>query len=78
MTPDQCRAARAFLRLTQPQLASLAGVSAATVRKFECFEATPIRANLRAIRKALEDEGAVWIAGDMPGVQFRPREEALH
>lgn len=35
MTPDQCRAARAFLDLNRDQLAERAGVSRITIARFE-------------------------------------------
>lgn len=70
MTPGQCRAARAYLQMTQRQLARLSGVSAGTIRNFEACAVSPQRSVLRAISDALEDEGVVWIDGDAPGVQF--------
>lgn len=61
MNPGQCRAARALLEWTQPQLAEAAGVSASTLRDFEAGRRTPIANNLAAIRAALEAAGVEFI-----------------
>ena len=77
MTPAQCRAARGLIRWTQPDLAKAAGVSDVTVRKFENDQASPQRASLDVIRRALEAAGVIFIAenGEGPGVRMRkPRQ----
>ena len=57
MSPEQCRAARAWLNWTQQELARRAGVGLSTVRDFEKGERTPIPNNLAAIRRAVESAG---------------------
>lgn len=76
MTPEQCRAARAFLNWSQTDLANRANVGMSTVRDFEKGRHTPIANNLRAIQSSLENAGVVFIAdGDTlpggPGVRLR-------
>lgn len=73
MTPAQCRAARGLIRWTQPDLASAAGVSDVTVRKFENEQSVPQRASLDVMRRALEAAGCIFIAenGEGPGVRLR-------
>lgn len=62
-TPETCRAARALLDITQAQLARRAGVSRLTVAHFERAERKPLRANLAAIRSALEEAGIALLPG---------------
>ena len=75
LLPLQCRAARALLDLTQPDLASRAGVSPSTLRDFESGKRVPIANNLAAIRAALESAGVIFIDanGNSPGVRLRDR-----
>ena len=55
MTPEQCRAARAWLDWPQDQLAKAANVGVSTVRDFEAGRRDPTRNNLAAMRTALGD-----------------------
>lgn len=57
MTPGQCRAARAFLEISQPELATAASVGVSTVRDFEAGRRTPMVNNLKAIQAELERRG---------------------
>ena len=57
MTPGQCRAARAFLEISQPELATAASVGVSTVRDFEAGRRTPMVNNLKAIQAELESRG---------------------
>jgi transcriptional regulator with XRE-family HTH domain len=57
MSPEQCRAARAWLNWSQNELAAKAQVSNSTLRDFESGRRVPIANNLLAIRRALEDAG---------------------
>jgi transcriptional regulator with XRE-family HTH domain len=76
--PGQIRAARALLNLHQMQLAEIAGVSAATIKRIET--ASEIRGaaeSLWKIQTALERCGIEFISGDNekgPGVRLhKPR-----
>jgi DNA-binding transcriptional regulator YiaG len=57
MTPEQCRAARAWLNWPQDALAKAANVGVSTVRDFEAGRRDPTRNNLTAMRVALEENG---------------------
>ncbi len=72
MTGDQCRAARALLDLTQPQLAELSRVKKQTIAAFENGQ-RPLRGtSLMRIRAALVSEGISFIS-DEDGVGVRRR-----
>nr|WP_244543385.1 helix-turn-helix transcriptional regulator [Bosea sp. CRIB-10] len=57
ISPEQCRAARAWLDWKQEDLATAAGVSLSTVRDFEKQRRSPIANNARALASALENAG---------------------
>lgn len=57
MSPEQCRAARAWLDWSQGQLAEAATVGVSTVRDFEAGRREPTRNNLAAMKAALEASG---------------------
>jgi DNA-binding transcriptional regulator YiaG len=61
MTPEQSRAARAWLDLSQDALAAAAHVSLSTVRDFEKGRRVPIGNNLAAMRAALEARGIAFV-----------------
>lgn len=67
MTPGQCRAARAFLDISQPELATAANVGVSTVRDFEAGRRTPMANNLKAIQAELERRGIRFVEKDMSG-----------
>jgi DNA-binding transcriptional regulator YiaG len=73
MTPEQSRAARAWLDLSQEQLAAKASVSISTVRDFEAGRRVPITNNLAAMRAALETEGIAFVDGAAPGITYSKR-----
>jgi transcriptional regulator with XRE-family HTH domain len=64
MTPAQCRAARALLDLTQPQLAKAAGLGLSTVVDFEKARRTVSEDAIAAIRTALEAARVEFINDD--------------
>ena len=68
MTPEQCRMARAGLRMSQAELARRAEVSPATLAEFEKGKRTSYERTVRDIQKALEDAGAIFTS---QGVNLR-------
>lgn len=68
MSPEQCRAARAWLDMRQMQLAAAAGVALSTVKDFEGGKRTPIGATLAAMRVALERAGVAFLDGETSGI----------
>jgi ribosome-binding protein aMBF1 (putative translation factor) len=64
LTPEQSRAARAWLEWSQEDLAKRASVALSTVRDFEKGRRTPISNNLEAIRRVLEAEGVELLFDD--------------
>ena len=58
LTPEMCRAARAFLDWTQADLAARADVSRGTVRDYEANAHAVHRSTPALLRRALEDGGA--------------------
>lgn len=64
MSPEQCRAARAWLGWSMDALAASAHVSNSTVRDFEARRRTPIPNNLAAMRGALEAAGIEFLSTD--------------
>jgi ribosome-binding protein aMBF1 (putative translation factor) len=79
MTPEQCRAARAWLAWSQADLAKAAKVGQSTVKDFEGGKREPIANNRRAIQTVLEREGfgfPVALDGDetyASGITFHKR-----
>lgn len=73
MTPSQCKAARALLDWTQPDLATRAGLGLSTVVDFEKSRRRISEEAFEAIRAALESGGVVLIDqnGGGPGVRLR-------
>lgn len=73
ITPEQCRAARALLNWSQPDLAEAAGTSRGTIANFELGTRVPHANNLEEIRAALEAAGIGFIPenGGGPGVRLR-------
>ena len=69
LTSEQVRAARALLRLEQAELASQAGVSIETVRRFEAVDGKVKgrEDTIRAVKSALERLGVVFIDEDKSG-----------
>jgi DNA-binding transcriptional regulator YiaG len=70
MSPEQSRAARAWLDWSQEELAAKASVSLSTVRDFEKARRVPIANNLTAMRVALEGAGIDFVDGAAPGITY--------
>ena len=78
MMPEQCRAARSWLGLSQDDLAKVAGVSLSTVRDFEAGRRKPIANNLAAMRHGLEAKGIRFTFaadGETDGILYPSRDE---
>ena len=71
MSPAQCRAARAFIALSQADLARLAVVPVASVADFETGVMTLRPPDLDALQHALEGAGVEFTNGERPGVRLR-------
>jgi DNA-binding transcriptional regulator YiaG len=67
MTPEQSRAARGWLDLSQSDLAALANVSLSTVRDFEKRRRNPIGNNKNAMKEALEGKGIAFTESGLTG-----------
>lgn len=73
MTPPQCRAARALVGMSQPDLAEAAGVSLSTIYKFETQGGAIRPKNLRDMMLALEAAGVQFIPKNGGGAGVRLR-----
>jgi transcriptional regulator with XRE-family HTH domain len=73
LAPAQCRAARALLDMTQPELAEKAGLGLSTIVDFEKTRRQISDEAKRAIRKALEKSGILFIATNGGGLGLRLR-----
>jgi DNA-binding transcriptional regulator YiaG len=72
MSPEQCRAARAWLNWPQDALAKAASVGVSTVRDFEAGRREPTRNNLTAMQVALESGGLTFFDDEASsGVTFK-------
>ncbi|MCG8403328.1 MAG: helix-turn-helix transcriptional regulator [Firmicutes bacterium] len=73
ITPEQCRAARALLRMSQDDLAAKTKLSAVTIRKFENQTDSLREATINLIELTLEAGGVEFIDknGGGPGVRLR-------
>jgi predicted transcriptional regulator len=67
ITPEQTRAARALLGITQDDLAAQSEVSQRTIASFEIGERKPLPSNLAALQRALEAAGVRFIDEDRDG-----------
>ena len=70
MNPAQCRAARALLDWTQPELAQAAGLGLSTIIDFERVRRALSEDAIRSIRDALETAGVEFTNGNQPGVRM--------
>lgn len=69
--PEQSRAARAILSISQEELARLSGLSPNTVINFERGVTSPLDKTLGILRQTLEMAGITFIDGQWPGVRRR-------
>lgn len=60
IVPEQCRAGRALVNMSQETLAAAAKVGLSTIRNFEAGRSIPVTNNLEAIRRSLESAGVVF------------------
>ena len=72
MTPDHCRAARAWLNLSQYGLAAQAKVSLGTIRNFETGRSQINSNSKAAIEHAFRKSGIVLIYNPYPGLRVCP------
>jgi predicted transcriptional regulator len=73
ITPAQCRAARGLVEMDQGTLADGALVSRSVIIDFEKGRRVPVRNNLAAIQRVLEEAGVEFTNGDAPGVRLRKK-----
>jgi transcriptional regulator with XRE-family HTH domain len=75
ISPEQCRAARAWLNWSQDDLAKQAEVALSTVRDFEKGDREPIGHNIQAIQRALEAGGIQFESAphSLSGIKYDPR-----
>ncbi|WP_127114022.1 helix-turn-helix domain-containing protein [Shimia sediminis] len=71
MSPEQCKAARAMLNLSQGQLAKLSGVAESTIIPFEKSQRRPHNSTLDRLRIALENAGVEFIPANGGGAGVR-------
>lgn len=71
MKPEQCRAARALIAISQDDLAKASGVAKATIAAFELDQRQPYERTLSALRTALEAAGVVFIPENGGGAGVR-------
>ena len=76
LSPAQCRAGRALVRLTQINLGRAAQVATKTILDFEMEVRTPYPRTLEAIRTALEAAGVEFIPENGGGAGVRLRKGA--
>ena len=75
ITSSQLRAARALLKITAIDLASISGIGISTIKRFELSDGVP-SGNIKTIdslKKALEKAGIEFIGtpDDRPGVRLK-------
>lgn len=71
ITPEQCRAARALLDWSQPDLVEASGVGRSTITRFERGSHMPHASNLAALRGAFEKAGVHFTDDNGVGVKLK-------
>lgn len=75
MKPEQCRAARAMVAMSQDDLASATGIAKRTIAGFEMGQSSPYARTIAALRAALEAAGVEFIAENGGGAGVRLRKD---
>jgi DNA-binding XRE family transcriptional regulator len=70
---DACAVPRGLLDMTQIELAAGASVSKNTIVDFEKGRSTPVKNNLAAIQRVLEEAGVEFTNGEAPGLRLRKK-----
>jgi transcriptional regulator with XRE-family HTH domain len=78
MSSDQCRAARALVEMTQPQLAGAASLGLSTIVDFERKRREVSVEAVTAMRRALEAAGVEFIDENGGGRGVRLRKPPKH
>lgn len=71
MTPEQCRAARAIVNISQEDLAQKTDVSKRTIAGFEMGQSNPYLRTIEALKVALENAGVEFIPENGGGAGVR-------
>ena len=73
ISPTQIRGARAMLGMKQSELAEKAGISKTGLINIESGGSDPKASTLRAVQRALETAGVIFVEenGEGPGVRLR-------
>nr|WP_040607163.1 helix-turn-helix transcriptional regulator [Oceanicola sp. S124] len=74
-TPDQLRAARAILGLSQAEVAEMSGKTTKTIRRAENGEAVVAGETIATIRAALEARGVEFLPENGGGAGVRLKEK---
>jgi transcriptional regulator with XRE-family HTH domain len=72
LSPSQCRAARALLGWSQPDLGARSGVHVQTISAFEGEASTPTKTTLSKLTDALEKGGVEFLPNDGTARQTNP------
>lgn len=77
LSPQQCRAARGLVGMSQEELRKTAKITIKTLSDFESGKTTPYTDTLKKLREALEGAGVSFVDpnGMGAGVRLRDREE---
>ena len=68
ISPAQSRAARAWLNISQQELAAISLVNKRTIADFERGASTPYERTLRDLQRALEEKGIVVVFEGQRGI----------
>ena len=76
ISPAQSRAARAWLNISQQELAALSLVNKRTIADFERGASTPYERTLRDLQRALEEKGVEFVFEGQRGIGVTVRQQA--